>query len=90
MNEENEKEHEPSWLSSCFAGCCLGAVGAPILFILLMVTLYFVAGDFDAEGVPFFLIMSVPCGAISGAVLWPTVARCIRIFIEEFNKDESQ
>lgn len=78
-------------LNSYSVGCCLGAGCAPLLFILFLVVLFYVAGDFDAEGVPFFLIMSVPCGAVAGAIagvaLWPNIVRGVVTIIQAIKRN---
>ena len=85
MDEENKNQGKQNFLSTrfdgCGMGCCLGAVSAPFLFILMLELQYRFIGDFDAEGVPFFTILSVPVGAVGGAVLWPIVVRVGSIVI---------
>ena len=90
MDEQKEKKHKPSCLSTqfdgCGTGCCLGAVSAPFLFFLLLELQYRFIGDFDAEGVPFFTILSVPVGAVAGAILWPIIVRVGGIVIEAIKR----
>jgi hypothetical protein len=77
--DENGKKQEvvrtPMRINGRGVGCCLGAIAAPILFIAFLEIYYLLEGDFDAEGVPFFFLMSIPSGAVAGAVLWPVVIR---------------
>ena len=79
MDKQKEKQHKQGCLATrlggCGTGCCFGAVSAPFLFFLLLELQYRFIGDFDAEGVPFFALLSVPVGAVAGAVLWPIMVR---------------
>lgn len=87
MNSETfDDEPEPptgwQWLGGCCIGALLGAIGAPLAFLgLLGVLAYFDSGgDSSAEGVPFFLLVSIPLGAIVGAICFP-VARLIFVLL---------
>jgi hypothetical protein len=74
----------PHWSSirfdGCGTGCCLGAVSAPCLLVLFLEVLHRVAGKFDAEGIPFFLIVSVPIGGIVGSITYP-ILRTIGLIV---------
>lgn len=88
--DEDGKQQEvvriPMRISGRGAGCCLGAIAAPILFIAFLEIYYLLEGDFDAEGVPFFFLMMIPSGAVAGAVLWPVVIRVGAVVIKTIKR----
>ena len=59
------------WIGGCFVGALLGAVGAPLAFLLLLCALALLAPGGDAQGALFWSLVSVPLGAIAGAIGFP-------------------
>lgn len=81
--ESDEKHPLTSWLGGCFTGCLLGAVGGPLAFLLLVFVLAWLTPDGDAEGSPFFFILSIPFGAIVGAVAFPIGRELVALLLAE-------
>ncbi len=75
-----------SWLGGCFTGCLLGAVGGPIAFVLLLFLQDWLVPNTDpdaGDGVLFWLVLSVPAGAIGGAIVFPIARELVGLAVEE-------
>jgi hypothetical protein len=94
MPKDKTNDYQRRWwtirFEGCGTGCCLGAISAPFLFFLFLEVLYRVAGDFNAEGVPFFMVMSVPLGAIVGAALYPISRTLLLLFIAKISNKSNR
>ncbi len=86
MKVENYDDDEPEpptgwqWLGGCCIGAALGAVGAPLAFLLLLCVIGFFTPDDNAEGSPLWILLCVPLGAIMGAIGFP-MARLIFVLL---------